>query len=69
MQQLPGLKPAMILDALRGAEAPLFHVTACIPEFFMQPVKPCPGELTIWDSLLRRVLDLQLSVPCAGGGG
>src|ERR1035441_2625994 len=26
----PGLKPALIQDALRGAEAPLFHVTARI---------------------------------------
>jgi hypothetical protein len=29
-----GLKPALILDALRGAEAPLFHVTVQIREFF-----------------------------------
>jgi hypothetical protein len=27
-----GLKPASIVNALRGAEAPLFHVTPCIPE-------------------------------------
>ena len=68
MQQLSGLKPAMIMDALRGAEAALFHVTACIPKF-MQPVKLCPSELTMCESLLRRVLDLQLGIPCAGGGG
>jgi hypothetical protein len=30
----PGLKPALILEALRGAEAPLFHDTARIWEFF-----------------------------------
>jgi len=29
-----GLKPRLILNALRGAEAPLFHVTARVPEFF-----------------------------------
>jgi hypothetical protein len=29
-----GLKPAMILEGLRGAEAPLFHVTVGIREFF-----------------------------------
>jgi hypothetical protein len=29
-----GLKPALILEALRGAEAPLFHGTTCICEFF-----------------------------------
>jgi hypothetical protein len=29
-----GLKPALILEALRGAEAPLFHGTARIWEFF-----------------------------------
>ncbi len=28
-----GLKPAVMVDALRGAEAPLFHVTAGRPEF------------------------------------
>jgi len=26
----PGLKPGLILETLRGAEAPLFHVTACV---------------------------------------
>jgi hypothetical protein len=30
----PGLKPALILEALRGAEAPLFHGTTRICEFF-----------------------------------
>jgi hypothetical protein len=29
-----GLKPSLILDALRGAEAPLFYVTAHISELF-----------------------------------
>ena len=29
-----GLKPALILNALRGAEAPLFHGAARISEFF-----------------------------------
>jgi hypothetical protein len=29
-----GLKPVLIPDTLRGAEAPLFHVTARIPELF-----------------------------------
>jgi len=29
-----GLKPGFITNALRGAEAPLFHGGACIPEFF-----------------------------------
>jgi len=31
--QPPGLKPGLIV-ALRGAEAPLFHVTAGFHEFF-----------------------------------
>jgi len=30
----PGLKPALILFRLRGAEAPLFHGCVCIREFF-----------------------------------
>jgi hypothetical protein len=30
----PGLKPALILNALRGAEAPLFHVATHFPGFF-----------------------------------
>ena len=54
MQQLRGLKPAMILDALRAAEAPLFHVTACIPEFFRQPVKAVPFRTHDVRSLLFR---------------
>jgi len=29
-----GLKPALILDALRGAEAPLFHGATRIRDFF-----------------------------------
>jgi hypothetical protein len=29
-----GLKPALILEALRGAEAPLFHSAARIRSFF-----------------------------------
>jgi hypothetical protein len=29
-----GLKPTLILEALRGAEAPLFHGTSPICEFF-----------------------------------
>jgi hypothetical protein len=29
-----GLKPALILETLRGAEAPLFHGAARIREFF-----------------------------------
>jgi hypothetical protein len=32
--RLPGLKPVLILDALRGAEAPLFYMAADIFEFF-----------------------------------
>jgi len=30
----PGLKPGLILWLLRGAEAPLFHVSRRIREFF-----------------------------------
>jgi hypothetical protein len=30
-----GLKPGLIGDALRGAEAPLFHVTACFPRYLV----------------------------------
>jgi hypothetical protein len=30
----PGLKPALIVGALRGAKAVLFHVTARLHEFF-----------------------------------
>jgi hypothetical protein len=30
----PGLKPALIVDVLRGAEAPLFHVATRISTFF-----------------------------------
>jgi hypothetical protein len=32
-----------ILNALRGAEAPLFHGSAGIAEFFRSLFKPCPG--------------------------
>jgi hypothetical protein len=35
-----GLKPALNFGALRGAEAPLFHGTAHIREFFRNPWKP-----------------------------
>jgi len=29
-----GLKPSLLLGALRGAEAPLFHGTACFIDLF-----------------------------------
>ena len=33
-QEVPlGLKPAFVLRVLRGAEAPLFHVTVCVSSF------------------------------------
>jgi hypothetical protein len=35
-----GLKPASILEASRGAEAPLFHGTARIGEFFRNLCMP-----------------------------
>jgi hypothetical protein len=35
-----GLKPALILEALRGAEAPLFHGTSAICEFFRSLLGP-----------------------------
>jgi hypothetical protein len=34
----PGLKPNLVMNDLRGAEAPLFHGSAGICEFFPQPV-------------------------------
>jgi len=35
---LQGLKPGLILCALRGAKPPLFH------DALSQPVKPCPYQ-------------------------
>jgi hypothetical protein len=32
-----GLKPALNVKPLRGAELPLFHVAAYIPDFFCMP--------------------------------
>jgi hypothetical protein len=40
--QPPGLKPALILEALRGGEAPLFHDIARIWEFFRKLLGPQP---------------------------
>jgi hypothetical protein len=34
-----GLKPRLILNTLRGAQAPLFHSTARVPEFFRSVVQ------------------------------
>jgi hypothetical protein len=55
----PGLKPKPIRYALRGAEAPLFHGTAGVPEFFSSLPRDGPGfmqsralavtEVTEWD--------------------
>jgi hypothetical protein len=44
----PGLKPALILEALRGAEAEasLFHGTARIWEFFRNLFKAVPFPST-----------------------
>jgi hypothetical protein len=45
---IQGLKPVFILDALRGAKAPLFHVTACGPNSFV------PGQVRLPQALKRR---------------
>jgi hypothetical protein len=34
---IQGLKPLYISDALRGAEAPLFHATARVPSYCTSP--------------------------------
>jgi len=47
LSPLLGLKPALILNRLRGAEAPLFHGCACIRDF-QQPVAP-------WAAFFRRL--------------
>jgi protein SCO1/2 len=41
---LRGLKPALILETLRGAEAPLFHGVARICELFRSPLKSRPSQ-------------------------
>jgi hypothetical protein len=45
-----GLKPALILGALRGAEAPLFHGITCIGEFFRNGWKKIAEQLTCFPS-------------------
>ena len=56
----PGLKPGLNLETLRGAEAPLFHVTACVtlPHHCMRhsstSLHASLFHVTVWVALPRR---------------